>query len=62
MCLQLLEVVRLEGHHGFNQDELLLSRDMYFLQVCILTSDNIEIVLFFICLLHFSKLNHVSTF
>nr|BAJ14107.1 PHABULOSA [Juncus prismatocarpus subsp. leschenaultii] len=31
---ELLEVVRLEGHHGFNQDELVLSRDMYLLQLC----------------------------
>jgi hypothetical protein len=54
---QLLEVVRLEGHHGYNQDELLLSRDMYFLQVYILISAIVEIILFFICLLHFFKMN-----
>ncbi|KAJ3707174.1 hypothetical protein LUZ61_010879 [Rhynchospora tenuis] len=37
---ELLEVVRLEGHHGFNQDELLLSRDMYFLQLCTGVDEN----------------------
>ncbi|KAJ3670007.1 hypothetical protein LUZ60_010331 [Juncus effusus] len=31
---EILEVVRLEGHHGFNQDELVLSKDMYLLQLC----------------------------
>jgi hypothetical protein len=30
--LQFLEVIRLEGH-GFSHDEVLLSRDMYLLQV-----------------------------
>jgi homeobox-leucine zipper protein len=31
--LQFLEVIRLEGH-GFSHDEVLLSRDMYLLQLC----------------------------
>ncbi|XP_038970519.1 homeobox-leucine zipper protein HOX32-like [Phoenix dactylifera] len=30
---EFLEVIRLEGH-GFNQDEVVLSRDMYLLQLC----------------------------
>ncbi|CAL9751357.1 unnamed protein product [Musa acuminata subsp. burmannicoides] len=30
---EFLEVIRLEGH-GFNQDDCILSRDMYFLQLC----------------------------
>lgn len=33
--MQFLEVIRLEGH-GFHQDDIVLSRDMYLLQVCII--------------------------
>ena len=32
-------MIRLEGH-GFNQDEVVLSRDMYLLQVCLLKYDD----------------------